>query len=46
MQYLAKTLESISGVAKTYLKISYIKTALTVFLAAYTVIKAIKVFAK
>lgn len=46
MDYLAKALESISGVSKTYLKISYLKTALTIFLLAYTAMKAIKIFAK
>lgn len=46
MNFLAKTLEGISGISKTYIKISYLKTALTIFLLAYTTIKAIKVFAK
>lgn len=46
MDYCLKAMESLSGVAKTYIKVSYLKTALTVFLVGYTAVKAIKVFAK
>lgn len=37
-------LENISNIAKTYVRISSLKTALTVFLVGYTVMKAIKIF--
>lgn len=46
MDYFMKAMESLSGVTKTYIKVSYLKTALTVFLVGYTAIKAIKIFAK
>ena len=46
MDYCLKAMESLSGVAKAYIKVSYLKTALTVFLVGYTDVKAIKVFAK
>lgn len=39
-----KALENISGIAKTYVRISSLKTALTVFLAIYTVIKIVSAF--
>ncbi len=39
-----KALENISGVAKTYVRISSLKTALTVFLVIYTVIKIASAF--
>ena len=46
LDYAMKAMEGLSGVAKTYIKVSYLKTALTVLLVGYTAIKAIKVFAK
>ena len=39
-----KALESLSGVAKTYIRISYMKTALTALFLGYTALKAIKFF--
>ena len=39
-----KALENISGIAKAYLRISGLKTALTVFLGIYTVIKILQAF--
>ncbi len=39
-----KALENISGIAKTYLRISSLKTALTIFLGIYTVIKIVQAF--
>lgn len=42
----AKILEGMSTVAKTYVRISSIKTALTVFLIGYTAVKAIRLFFK
>ncbi len=37
-----QTLQNLSNVTKTYLRISRIKTALTVFLLGYTTVKIIK----
>lgn len=39
-----KALENISNIAKTYVRISSLKTALTVFLVGYTAMKAVKIF--
>ncbi len=39
-----KILQNLSKVAKTYVRISSIKTALTVFLVGYTALKAIQTF--
>ena len=44
MDYLAKSLDGLSKVARTYIRVSHLKTALTVFLVGYAAIKAIKVF--
>lgn len=46
MKDYAKPLESLSEVAKTYMRISSIKTALTVFLVGYTAMKAAQLFIK
>ncbi len=46
MDYLTKSMDGISKVAKTYVRVSYIKTALTVFVISYAVIKTIKVFSE
>lgn len=43
-EHCAKAIESISGVAKTYLRVSKIKTALTVFLIGYATVKIAKNF--
>lgn len=43
-EYCAKALENVSGVAKTYLRVSKIKTALTVFLVGYAAIKITSIF--
>lgn len=45
-EHCAKTIESISGVAKTYLRVSKIKTGLTVFLIGYATIKLTTAFIK
>ncbi len=37
-----QTLQSLSNVTKTYLRISQLKTVLTVFLVGYTAVKIIK----
>ena len=37
-----QTLQSLSNVTKTYLRISQLKTILTVFFVGYTLIKIIK----
>lgn len=39
-----KALENMSAIAKTYMRISSLKTALTVFLGIYTIIKIIQAF--
>ena len=39
-----KALENVSTIAKTYMRISGLKTALTVFLGIYTVIKIVQAF--
>lgn len=39
-----KALQNFSSVAKAYVRISSIKTALTIFLVGYTAIKAIQTF--
>lgn len=44
MEQGTKVLNNLSNVAKTYVRISSIKTALTVFLVGYTVFKAIQTF--
>jgi hypothetical protein len=41
-----KAVENASGIAKAYMRISSIKTALTIFLGIYTVIKIVQVFKK
>ena len=46
MNNYTQTLEGLSTLAKTYMRISTIKTALTVFLVTYTIVKAGKVFLK
>ncbi len=40
----AKAMESMSNIAKTYVRISSLKTALTVFLVGYTALKAVEFF--
>ena len=42
----AKILDGMSTVAKTYVRISSIKTALTVFLIGYTAVKAVRLFCR
>ena len=37
-----QTLQSLSNVTKTYLRISQLKTILTVFLIGYTAVKVVK----
>lgn len=44
MEENTKILQNISSVAKAYVRISSIKTALTIFLVGYTTIKAIQTF--
>ncbi len=46
MKDYTKPLESLTSVAKTYMRISSIKTALTIFLVGYTAIKAAGLFIK
>lgn len=46
MKDYTKPLESLTSVAKTYMRISSIKTALTVFLVGYTALKAAQLFIK
>ena len=45
-QGTTKTLENMTNLAKTYMRISSIKTALTVFLVGYTAFKVIETFKK
>lgn len=40
----AKTFEGMSNIARTYVRISTLKTALTVFLVGYTALKALQIF--
>lgn len=44
MEQGTKALKNLSNVAKIYVRISSIKTALTVFLVGYTALKAIQTF--
>lgn len=44
MEQNTKALKNISSIAKAYMRISSIKTALTVFLVGYTALKAIQTF--
>ena len=44
MDNAAKSLETVSKIAKTYLRVSYIKTALSIFVVGYTAIKAFALF--
>lgn len=44
MEQNSKALKNLSNVARLYVRISSIKTALTVFLVGYTAIKAIQTF--
>ncbi len=44
MEQGTKAIKNFSDVAKTYVRISSLKTALTVFLVGYTVIKAFNTF--
>ncbi len=46
MNNYTQALEGLTTVAKTYMRISTIKTALTVFLVGYTAVKAAKMFMK
>ena len=46
MEQSTKTVENITNLAKTYMRISSIKTALTVFLVGYTAYKVIETFRK
>lgn len=46
MEQNSKTIENITRLAKTYMRISSIKTALTVFLVGYTAYKVIETFKK
>jgi hypothetical protein len=46
MEQGTKAIMNLSSMAKTYMRISTIKTALTVFLVGYTVYKAIDTFKK
>ena len=46
MNNYTQALEGLSTLAKTYMRISTIKTALTVFLVAYTILKGARVFLK
>lgn len=43
-EHYAKALESMSNIARTYVRISSLKTALTVFLVGYTALKAVEIF--
>lgn len=40
----SKILDNMSNIARTYVRISSLKTALTVFLVGYTALKAIAIF--
>lgn len=40
----AKVLDNMSNIARTYVRISSLKTALTVFLVGYTALKAVAIF--
>ena len=44
MEQGTKLLKNLSSVAKIYVRVSSIKTALTVFLIGYTALKAIQTF--
>lgn len=44
MEQGTKAIKNFSDVARTYVRISSIKTALTVFLVGYTVVKALRTF--
>lgn len=46
MNNYTQALEGLTTVAKTYMRISTIKTALTVFLVGYTAVKAARMFMK
>ncbi len=46
MNNYTQALEGLSTLVKTYMRISTIKTALTVFLVAYTILKGARVFLK
>ena len=46
MKDYSKPLENLSSVAKTYMRISSIKTAPTVFLVGYTALKVSQIFIK
>ncbi len=46
MDYLTKSMNGISMVAKAYVRASYIKTAISAFVLGYAVIKTINVFTK
>jgi hypothetical protein len=46
MKDYTKPIESLTNVAKTYMRISSIKTALTVFLVGYTALKVSQIFIK
>ena len=46
MNNYTQALEGLSTLAKTYMRISTIKTALTVFLVTYTILKGARVFLK
>ncbi len=41
---VVKALDSLSGVAKTYMRISYMKTALSLLFVGYAAVKTIKFF--
>ena len=43
-EYYAKAMEGMSNIARTYVRISSLKTALTVFLVGYTALKAVEIF--
>ncbi|MBR0534893.1 MAG: hypothetical protein IIX14_00795 [Clostridia bacterium] len=44
MEETTNTLSNITSIAKAYMRISSIKTALTVFLVGYTAFKVIQTF--
>lgn len=46
MKDYKQPIESLTNVAKTYMRISSIKTALTVFLVGYTALKVSQIFIK
>ncbi len=41
---VVKAIDSLSGVAKTYMRISHLKTALTVVFVGYAVVKTVGFF--